>query len=71
MMIDALMDALRKEAETWLKPEHDIGDWIEHAMLEPSDDLYEAYRDVDIEDDEEFEDMLDEHLVAAFEEVRS
>lgn len=70
-MIDALRDALRKETETWLKPEHDISDWIEHAMLEPSDELYAAYRAVDIEDDEEFEDMLDEHLVSAWEEARS
>ena len=69
-MIDALMDALHKEVETWLKPEHDFGDWIEHAMLEPSDELYAAYRAVDIEDDEEFEDMLDEHLTAAYQEVR-
>lgn len=66
-----LEEALKKEADDWLQSEHTEMDWISHCLIEPSDDLHQAFQDdcPDIEDadeDEEYSDQVDELIVAAY-----
>lgn len=64
--MDIIKEALCKEAEAWITDDHTLMDWIEHVMTDPSDKLLAALQSSDIEDDEEYEDMLDELIISTF-----
>ena len=65
-----IQEALDKEAKDWLKNEHSEMDWISHCMVDPSDELVEAFQndcpDFEEVDEEEYQDDLDEKIMGTY-----
>ena len=68
--MEILKDALLVEAENYLVANHDFSDWCMHCITEPSEQLEAAMQTVDIEDDEEFEDVLEVLILEAYGKAR-
>jgi hypothetical protein len=66
-----IKDALKKEAAEWLTNNQSLSDWITHVMIDPSDELIAAFRQIDVGDcdeEEEYDDVIEEFIIAAFDE---